>query len=204
MTQRIVLFNGPPRCGKDTAAKHLFLTDKSQKWCFDRMSMPIKRAFSGVVSKNINAFGEVEYYEANKEEVMMAFAKSYRQWQIDFSEKFMKPLYGQSIFGKLFIERARRQSRDAVILVPDCGFDIEYATLAKHFGFENVLVVKIYRPGYGFAGDSRTYLAVGSDFYVADENQQVSHINNATTVEDFLIKVATVVSVWLRQRETNS
>lgn len=205
MTQRVILFNGPPRSGKDTAAKALFefknkigtkLEDKLPYLVFDRMSMPIKKAFAGTIAKPIDKWGNVEYWEDHKSEFTADFGVSYRQWQIDFSEKFMKPLYGERVFGNLFITRAERQHKDAVFLVPDCGFDIEYSTLTPYFGPENVLVVKIYRPGCDFSSDSRTYLSVGSNFLVGDAGN-VRHVHNSGTQDEFETKILTLVKEWL-------
>lgn len=204
MPQRIILFNGPPSCGKDTAARHLFNNpDLGIHVCFDRMSMPIKRAFAVMYHAPIDKFGHVAYHEDHKEEVNGHLGVSYRQWQIDFSEKFMKPLYGENIFGRLFIRRSDCLVSDTVILVPDCGFDIEYTTLANAFGAENILVVKIYRPGCDFSKDSRSYLKIGSDFLVpglVDEvRHNVAHLNNCGTKAEFETKALRVVNEWLEK-----
>jgi hypothetical protein len=198
--QRVILFNGPPSSGKDTAALACF--DVS-KWTppypylvFDRMSMPNKKAFAGTVSYPVEKHSHVSGFEERKEDPIPIFGVSYRQWQIDFSEKFMKPLYGEDIFGKLFIDRSSRQSKDAIFLVPDCGFDIEHYTLAEHFGRDNVFVMKLYRPGYGFKNDSRSYLSVGGNF-VKDVLDNVRHITNNGTKDEFEQKVLRVVKEWL-------
>jgi hypothetical protein len=198
VTQRVILFNGPPRSGKDTAARACLEAEdlNGHLRVFDRMSMPIKRAFAAMMGENIDRWGNVGYFEEHKEEPNELLGCSYRQWQIDFSEKFMKPLYEENIFGRLFINRAWRQSKNAVIFTPDCGFDIEYTTLANAFGQENVLVVKIYRPGTGFKGDSRTYLKVGS-FGDKRDTEHVIHTNNAGTEDEFKKKIVSRVSRWL-------
>lgn len=200
MTQRIILFNGPPCSGKDTAARACLEAEDLNSYhrVFDRISMPIKRAFAATTRSNIDKWGNVEYYEVTKEDPIpwLGNGVSYRQWQIDFSEKFMKPLYGDNIFGSLFMIGAARQHKDAVIFVPDCGFDIEYKSLAQALGPENVLVVKIYRPGMDFKGDSRTYLKVGS-FGDKRDTEHVIHTNNAGTEDEFKRKIVSRVGKWL-------
>jgi hypothetical protein len=192
---KIILFNGPPRCGKDTAALHCFRNlPKHNFGIFDRMSMPIKRAFAATVGLNISGTGDVEHWEARKEEVIPGFGVSYRQWQIDFSEKFMKPLYGNDIFGKLFISRQKRQHREAVVFVPDCGFNTEYEALATEYGEENVLVVKIFRDGTSFSGDSRNYIEVPARF--------VAEIWNYGTKAAFQLDVLNLVEKWLANDKT--
>lgn len=192
---KIVLFNGPPRSGKDTAAK--FIWNKSLYPVFDRMSMPIKKAFAATIGVNINAFGEVERYEAIKEQIVPVLGVSYRQWQIDFSESFMKPLYGEAIFAELFIDRMRGHRKDSLVLVPDCGFNVEYETLVDHYGTDNVLVIKIHRPGCTFDGDNRNYLKVDVNFTTAAECNYVGYITNIGTKDEFELKIAKRIEQWL-------
>lgn len=202
MTIRIVIFNGPPSSGKDTAALACFKSQTVGGFkVFDRMSRPIKKAFAGMVNAPINKFDVVENWEHRKDEPLKILdGKTFRNWQQDFGEKFMKPLYGENIFARLFIERQHNQAPNATIFVPDCGFDIEYETLALHYGTENILVVKLYRPGYTFAGDTRKYLDIGSRFASGIEDpdiENVRHINNSTTRTAFEMRVLEVVSDWL-------
>lgn len=205
MPQRIILFNGPPRCGKDTAASHCWSDpelNSNHKLVFERMSRPLKKAFAAVTDLNISPWDKVEHWEDRKEEIIPGFGVSYRQWQIDFSEKFMKPLYGENIFSKLFISRMKRQHADAVVFVPDCGFDIEYDTLVEKYGVDNILVVKIYRPDTTFVGDSRNYLRVGSVFIEGTfdaAGKYVAYLNNNGTQEEFEIKALKTVKGWLNR-----
>lgn len=207
MTQRIVLFNGPPFCGKDAAAmaclnlKSWMTTHTPPEvpiCVFDRMSMPIKRAFAAMLHVNIDRWGNVEGYETHKDDPQwgqVGLDASYRQWQIDFSERFMKPLYGEAIFGHLFNSRCLKQHKDAVIFVPDCGFDIEHKTLAEHHGEDNILVIKIYRDGCTFANDSRKYLSVGSHFIHPNDN--VYNVTNNGSIAEFETKILSIVKEWL-------
>lgn len=190
MTQRIIIFNAPPRSGKDTAAKAVWNSLAQYYWVFDRMSAPPKKAFAGIIAAPIDKWANVDYYEEHKGELIDILGVSYRQWQIDFSERFMKPLYGEDIFGKLFIARAAHQHKDAVILVPDCGFDIEYTTLTEHFGPRNVLVVFIHRPGFTFEGDSRNYLTN------VPYGRSIDIFNDGTQ-EDFESRIILLVKEWL-------
>lgn len=204
MTQRIVLFNGPPRSGKDTAARACMESEDLNGFprVFDRMSMPIKRAFAGMMGQHIDRWGNVDYFEDRKEAFGAGpLATSYRLWQIDFSERFMKPQYGNDVFGRLFNNRQATQHIDAAIFVPDCGFDTEYKTLTENFGPDNVLVVKIERPGTSFKGDSRNYLKVGS-FGDKRDSEHVIHISNSGTEAEFTRKVITRVGRWLTGGQT--
>lgn len=183
----IVLFNGPPRSGKDTAVE-AFREDESVNWlkdgfAMDRMSMPIKQAFGGVVDKYCDSRGVVQDWEQIKDQPHdLLSGKSYRQWQIDFSEKFMKPLYGEDIFARLFADRWKDQEEPVTILVPDCGFEIEKAGLRKYMPNAKIALVRIIREGTDFSKDSRGYLNfIGVDYPI--------DIYNNGTVPEFQAKV---------------
>lgn len=161
-----VLLNGPSGVGKDTAADiiHAFLADEptmelhsrlSINPVWEKFSMPNKRAFAAIVGKEVDWKGNVDYFEKHKEEPFdFLGGKSYRNWQQDFSMKFMKPLYGEDILGRLLLQRiARFQSPDwhTVVVVSDCGFQIEADTLRD----EHVLLINLEREGKTYEGDIR-------------------------------------------------
>src|SRR5277367_2870726 len=114
---KIILLNGPPSSGKDTGAKHIreFLNHTPYQGrllhtAMDRFSLPVKRAFAGMMGVSCTADGIVTQYEPIKElPIARIGGMSYRQWQIEFSEDFMKPKFGEAIFGQLLIERINRR-----------------------------------------------------------------------------------------------
>lgn len=161
---KVVLINGAPRSGKDTAAKALrdlpdFRQPRSFVW--EKFSMPLKTAFAGMMYECIDNEGNVDYYEDHKDEVVEVLGCSYRQWQIDFSERFMKPRYGNNIFGRLLLDRLiHNASEGDLVVVSDCGFQIEADTILAHFNPEDVFLLSIYRKGKTYIGDSRSQLDV--------------------------------------------
>lgn len=190
-TPLIVLFSGPPRCGKDTAVD--YLVTRIPDSFIIRMSSPIKAAFRATTNLS---FSEVTArHEASKEASIPLFSSkiptSYRQWQIDFSEKFMKPRYGDDIFSKLFILRTQGFPTMKVVLVPDCGFQIEYDALVAHFGLANVLLVSISRPGCTFAGDSRSYITKNTLSPVVDCEVDVA-LHNHGSLDEYYFNLASL------------
>lgn len=196
---KILFFNGPPRCGKDTAAIYTMNRFSSlpvmgtrghiPEIQFDRFAMPIKRAFAGMTASDIDRFGNVEPYESTKGDVIPWLGVSYRQWQIDFSEKYLKG-YGQDIFAKLFIQR-NENTRAKAIVVPDSGFAEEVGPIAEHFGLENIILLRIHRPGFDFTGDSRSYLydVVPNELDIQnDEDVATFHGKLHGIVENFLTR----------------
>lgn len=184
---KILLFNGPPRSGKDTSA--LTIERNIPHIGFDRFAMPLKLAFAAVAgAKVLDKYGTVEPYESTKGEIIPWLGVSYRQWQIDFSEKFMKPLYGDDIFARLFVQRNKNFDGSAIV-VPDSGFYSEAAPVAKAFGEENTLLVRIHRPGFDFTGDSRSYL------YSVSPNEV--DVYNDGTQEEFERKIFNIVNDFI-------
>jgi len=203
MKRRVVLFNGPPSCGKDTAAIGLFERLTYQRLglehelhlSLERFSMPNKRAFAGMMGLNISTFGVVEVWEARKEEIIPSLGISYRQWQIDFSERFMKPLYGQAIFGQLLAERWLRRTvglkEDQALIIPDSGFKSETEVLLRR-GWD-ILLIRIHRPGTDFSKDSRSYLE-----FDPRPNLLQLDIQNDGTEADFQAHIVGVFQSWMK------
>lgn len=151
-----ILFNGPPRSGKDTAAKIAFdyiQTNRNEWPVWEKFSFPNKRSFAGALNLAIDTQGNVELYEDNKDTLKTPFGVTYRQFQIDISEKFLKPLYGPQIFGKLLLARCEwiDPTVNPVFIVSDCGFQVECDVLKDH----NVLFFNMIRPGADYSNDSR-------------------------------------------------
>jgi hypothetical protein len=170
---KIILLNGPPGCGKDFAAKALvlhFCRSMSVRW--ERFSRPNKHAFAGTIGVEMANHqypmqqpDVVLPYELEKEKVIDFLGVSYRQWQIDYSEKFMKPLYGQDIFAKLFLQRnaVRLGEANWLCVVSDCGFQNEYDVVSRALPIGDVFLINIQREGKSFAGDSREWVKPAPD-----------------------------------------
>lgn len=201
---KIILLNGPPSSGKDTAAKHIRYwynhecsveLPGRQLCALDRMSLPIKRAFAGTMGLPITEDGIVEPWESSKNTIIPEFGVSYRQWQIDFSETFLKR-YNITIFGMLLSARIRRRFEKNIanlLVIPDCGFDIEIATLYSDFNPDDILLIRCHRPGFTFLGDSRSYVRApkGCAFFAPINELQ----------HEYLIQIEAGVKCWLETPE---
>lgn len=184
----IWLFNGPPGCGKDTAVE--FLLEHINFGVLERMSFPNKRAWAGTVNAPIDEKGNVTYWESIKDEPHWVLGdRTYRNWQQDFAEKFMKPHYGEDIFAKLFVLRNEERHPFTTILVPDCGFEVEVDYLVKEWsGRHRIFLVRIQRDGKTFAGDTRGYLE-GRNL----PPNRVYTVFNNRTLEDFK---RSILQIW--------
>jgi hypothetical protein len=194
--KKVMLLSGPPSAGKDTAAKYLYHKDNlyPSNIIFERFSAPLKTAFAAITGKSYNHFYEVDYYEANKEKIIPWLGVSFRQWQIDFSEKFMKPNYGKDIFGKLFVERIMAYNADPTdrakcIVVPDSGFDIEIQYMEQHYPIDDIILCRVHRDGCDFTNDSRSYVYSDKIFSI--------DLNNNTNQQEFEAKVSTIYAWFI-------
>ena len=191
-TKRIILFNGPPGCGKDTAAKIINLHIPNLVYQY-KMALPLKEA----CHKLLGLQGSLEDLEPLKEvPIKFLVQDSYnlfpnqpkeklvnangemtlRQFYIHISENVMKPMFGIDIFGKLAVENLR-QCHQAVATVSDTGFVDEALPIIDYFGPDHVMLVRLHRPGKTFAGDSRGYVELPVNLTL--------DIHNDTDIETF-------------------
>lgn len=172
MASKLILFNGPRHSGKDTAA--LFC---EKNFCAHhiKFSAPIKAAIKAMFSLSDE---QVEYLESIKTKPdPLLFGKSYVEVQISFSEMWAKQLFGQYVFGALtdrVVERTIRKYEPLhakvgdhpgvfcgdLFVCSDSGFDYEAAPVVRRIGTSNCLLVRIFREGKTYAGDSRDYISL--------------------------------------------
>lgn len=178
---RFILINGAPRAGKDTIGRYVYDEYSST---FERFSRPHKEAFAAMTNSSIDEFFNVAYYEDHKSECIPWLNTTYRQWQIDFSESFMKPRYGNDVFGRMMVHRTTSTAH--LYIVPDCGFQIEIDCLRDY----DCMLIRVDRRGCNFIDDSRNYVQPAPQW-------AFHHINNDGSLEDLYIAVDKVVQPWI-------
>lgn len=173
MAKKIVLFNGPPSSGKDTAA-NLFAEIYAGKTFAYKMALPLKEAchkmlgLKGTLEElepikelpvKFLVRKEFDYYPSPTKIVNELGEMTLRQFYIHVSENFMKPMFGPFIFGDLAVENINNTEK-SIVTVSDSGFAQEAMPIIKEFKPENVYLVKVHRNGktFGGAGDSRGYI----------------------------------------------
>lgn len=183
---RLILINGAPYSGKDTIARHFYHRYHGPT-ALERFSRPIKHAFAGMMNHTVNSFDEVFFFEKNKEKKIPTFNVSYRQWQMDFSEKFMKPLYGDDIFGRLLLTRIAEMATFRTVIIPDCGFQIEVDSIPDEYP---TLLLRVQRSGFDFSDDSREYVE-------PKPHWAFHRIENDGTAEELEEKSFSLITNWL-------
>jgi len=203
--KKVIVFNGPPRCAKDSASSYLYKEINSGEGYLSAHVLGFKEQLTSMTAKFFNMTLEeflVDYDEAwldgwHKDKLLPQLTVGYRPHsqrtaQIHVSENVAKPMFGKSVFGDALANKV--SEREGVILVPDSGFKEELYPVIEEVGSENLIVIQIHRDGCSFEGDSRNWLEP-EDF----PNTKFISIKNNRTLEDFYDKVSNQVSKFLKQ-----
>ena len=152
---KVVLLNGPPRAGKDTAANAICAAfPQTLKLGFSAHLKRATHAAYGLPQDPIDAFEHVK--DERRDEF---FGMTPRKAYIAHSEDYMKPLHGKAVFGRLWL-RGAKASGAPLIVVPDSGFVDEALVGVNEVGANNAMLIRIHADGRGktFAGDSRSFI----------------------------------------------
>lgn len=159
MTHKIILINGPPGSGKDTAGHILRRTFNVRLY---KMSRPLKeglREFFGidpdVMRRSVEPYKDQVIY-AHSVDIFNGL--SWRQMQISLSETWAKPLLGKDILGRLAVTHLRQPTGLDMTVITDTGFREETLPIVQAFGVNNILLIQLTRKDCTFEGDSRSYI----------------------------------------------
>lgn len=189
----VVLFNGPPRCGKDTAGKYLAtITPRSHTM-----------KFAGTLKRSTHMDFGLPYdlpddaFEHCKDVPHPAFfGRTPREAYIEKSEKRQKPFLGADIYGRTLLRRMWRVYRQGthVFLMTDSGFAPEASPLIEAIGAENFLLCRIHAElrGMTFAKDSRSYIELPG---VANFD-----IDNNGTIDEYTARLCRCVPPFVAGR----
>lgn len=150
---QVILLNGPPRSGKDTAANALLAATPNST--IMRFSGPLKAATHAAFGLRASLDTE-GYKDAPREEFD---GLTPREAYIAMSEVGIKPAFGALHFGKVLARRIL-SSDASMVVVPDSGFAYEAEPVVAAVGAANVLLLRLHRPGRTFDGDSRSHISL--------------------------------------------
>lgn len=170
MKKYVIAFNGPPGCGKDTAAT-MAATILSQ-----RGFEVVQLKFADGLKLAVNMFCDVDFPELPHEELKKQLTPwadaehqaTFRDAYIAFSEQFAKPLWGEDVFGRILANDIKNDGGDffdndgnqsIVYLISDSGFEPEQYPVIEEVGDNGYTLVQIHRDGHTFEGDSRSYIS---------------------------------------------
>lgn len=149
-TGTIILLNGPPSAGKDSAASYLLtFLPTAQHLTMKEDLIAITCRFYEIELTLWQVWYTTIGKEIPREEL---HGKSCRQALIHIAENVIKPIFGTDYFIQQFLKKCTA----SVVICSDVGFDIEIEKAAMCF--RHVFVLRIHRETLDFKRDSRSYL----------------------------------------------
>ena len=112
---------------------------------------------------------------------------SIREAMIYVSEVLIKPRFGEDYFGK---SRMLSMKNEGVYVDGSAAFIDELNPLIDELGQENILLIRVYRDGYTFDGDSRGYIPDGIITNTVD-------VDNNGTEQEYFNKVKLIVEEFI-------
>lgn len=179
----IIALNGPPGSGKDTAASAL--SQRFQAFHY-KLSHPLKVAIPALLGIEDR---KVELENHKDEPMGVLFGKSFRELQIELSEKFIKPVLGQAALASIAVQNIRNHiGPGRMCVVSDLGFQHEVDPLIRLVGKRNLLILQLVRDGCDFSKDSRSY--------VEHDDVTMIQLHNKHDLEMFRQQVVRAVERW--------
>lgn len=163
---KIILLNGPPRSGKDTIGEML----KSH------LPLCALRKFAQPIVDFMAREFDIDMETCEKDKPHAAlYGRTPREVAIAYSERLCKPLFSVRHFG--YEALASISDEWSFVVFTDSGFSNEAEVLVEKYPCLQVL---LYRPGYNFQGDSRSYWAHPKIGHIEFHNT----FNNLTELRD--------------------
>lgn len=188
----VVLFNGPPGCGKDDAAEHLFLQNPRicSKMSFKDRLFQVTAVIYGVSETDLR----YTWYTRELKEVPRKELRglSPREALINVSENIIKPNFSKRYFGEA-LANSLSLSTTRLNLISDSGFPDELLPIIEEIGSDNILVVRIFGRG-SYENDSRNYL---TEEFLRGQGVEYVDIDNTGTLKEYLESVSVSVDSWL-------
>lgn len=206
-SNRVIVFNAPPRAGKDAGTDYMtdLINESDGFLAAFHLSFKSKlvemtaRIFGLTVEEFLKDYDEPSKQTCgwHKDDVQyhltLGTKKFSQRTALQFvSEKVAKPMFGESVFGDALALDIK--ARDGVIFVSDSGFAPELQPVVDEVGAENVLVLQLFREGCTYEGDTRDYLD-SADF----PNVKFVEVENNSSLNDFLTTVALHVGIFLNK-----
>lgn len=187
--RKVIVLNGPPRAGKDTAIASLQTVFKdAEVFQFFR---PIKE----LLHRSLGLDVSYDHYEELKDVVLPEFGGlTPRRAYIEEGDRLQRE-YGDHILTEIYFDALA--GCKAPILITTCGMDSEGVTLAQMFGVDNTLFLRIHMEGKSFENDSRSW--------VHSDHLNIQDVHNVVgRVDDYQAKVAELARAFMDPREVLS
>ncbi|MBO13904.1 MAG: hypothetical protein CME87_00280 [Herbaspirillum sp.] len=121
---------------------------------------------------------EFEHVKETPNERLMGLTP--RECYIAVSERYLKPMHGEDIIGRMLLESLTKHDNWHTAVVTDSGFVDEAKVIVEHFGVENIAVIRLHRDGCCFTNDSRGYIRLpGVQHFDVDNNGKLPDLTVA-------------------------
>lgn len=156
-SKKVIILNGAPSTGKDTIAFSLQEALHFEKKEVKQELFKIALSISGISDEEW--FDRYDNRSHNLKEASWdkLGGLSQREFMIKISEDWMKPVFGNDIFGIKAAESVLN-SDEEIFIFSDGGFKEELDAMSRLLGEDNVLLIRLHRDGCSFKNDSRTHL----------------------------------------------
>jgi len=149
-----MILNGPPRCGKDTAANAIEEYFGEDICKHIKLSAPLKYIVS-------NVFGfSVEQLEHDKDITHKELSMSYRDAQIHTFNQLV-PVFGEDWLGRWTVNQLGKYDQ-SFFVISDGGRTADILPFLRELSPENLLIVQIMREGCSFTNGIRSYIAANN------------------------------------------
>lgn len=181
----IILLNGPPRSGKDTAVgiiKKLLLHSSYEY----KLSKPLKQGMQILYDLHPKVY--LELSEDHKDTPSASlYGQTAREAQIALFKCLSKGC-GEDVLAKMAIKFIDSKVTEEYVLISDSGRTIETQTLLEHFGYDKVGLIQLWRPGCNFEGDIREYVCINCRHH--------TKVNNEFELDIFEAQIKKVLKEW--------
>ena len=168
----VIMFNAPPRAGKDTACE-ILMRKFPESVKYEYFKEYLYKESAKVLGLDFNFWASICQDGDLKDKPMLRFqageaegSLTPRDVLINVAENVLKPKHGKDCIANATaqkIEKTIQQFRtekgyNPIVVVPDLGFPYEADAVRAIIPSAEVAVVHIKREGYTFEGDSRNYV----------------------------------------------
>ena len=185
MKPKIILFNGPPFCGKDTAAKLTLDVLVAQGYIAHliKFASPLKKGLAAFL--NLSDDDYYRYFETPAKDIKSPVFgnKTPRMALIDLSERWAKKFFNKDVFGWLAVRTMERFALADVFVFSDSGFQSEFDYIYNCYVHSTeFLIFHMYRKGCSFKGDSRNYIDTrDAETILLTNNGSLNDLRNSLT-----------------------
>lgn len=158
--KKVVVLNAPPNSGKDYFVEQLkekgIQEVGGMSWSHKEMKAPLVELVKNFYSLSDKDVEHLSSRENKETPSSLLNGKSWREAMIFVSEEVVKPALGKDIFGKV----AANNLGVGINIFTDGGFKEEITPIVEEVGKDNIIIVKIYKDGCSFEGDSRDWIDI--------------------------------------------